>query len=76
MSASRREFLQASAVAHAPSGGRINAPPASAKGVGLRTAFVTRPHEFGPGGKPDLKADASADLSATDFNDLVDQLGA
>jgi 2-haloacid dehalogenase len=48
----------------------------AAKQVGLRTAFVTRPKEFGPDGKPDLKADASVDLSATDFNDLAKQLGA
>ena len=47
----------------------------AAKGVGLRTAFVTRPKEFGPDGKPDLKGDASVDLSATDFNDLARQLG-
>jgi 2-haloacid dehalogenase len=48
----------------------------AAKGVGLRAAFVSRPHEFGPGGKPDLKADASVDVSATDFNDLARQLNA
>ena len=48
----------------------------AAKGVGLRTAFVTRPLEYGPAGKPDLKADASVDLSAKDFNDLAGQLGA
>jgi len=48
----------------------------AAKALGLKTAFVTRPLEFGPQGKPDLKADASADLSATDFNDLARQLGA
>ena len=48
----------------------------AAKQVGLRTAFVTRPKEFGPDGKPDLKGDASVDLSATDFNDLARQLGA
>lgn len=48
----------------------------AAKGVGLRTAFVVRPLEFGTNGKPDLKADAAADLSAKDFNDLADQLGA
>ena len=47
----------------------------AAKGVGLKTAFVTRPLEYGPDGKPDLKADASVDLSATDFNDLAAQLG-
>jgi 2-haloacid dehalogenase len=48
----------------------------AAKALGLRTAFVTRPLEFGPGGKPDLKADGSVDLSAKDFNDLATQLGA
>ena len=47
----------------------------AAKGVGLRTAFVARPLEYGPNGKPDLKADASVDLAAKDFNDLAGQLG-
>jgi 2-haloacid dehalogenase len=47
----------------------------AAKGVGLKTAFVTRPFEFGPDGKPDLEADASVDVSATDFIDLARQLG-
>ena len=47
----------------------------AAKGVGLRTAFVVRPLEFGPNGKPDLKADASVDVAATDFNDLAGHLG-
>jgi 2-haloacid dehalogenase len=48
----------------------------AAKTVGLKTAFVARPLEYGPAGKPDLKADASVDLSAKDFNDLASQLGA
>src|SRR5471030_157158 len=48
----------------------------AAKQVGLRTAFVVRPKEYGPDGKPDLKADGVADFSATDFNDLAKQLGA
>jgi 2-haloacid dehalogenase len=48
----------------------------AAKGVGLRTAFVARPLEYGPAGKPDLNADGLADVSATDFNDLARQLGA
>jgi len=47
----------------------------AAKAVGLSTAFVTRPLEFGEHGKPDLKADATVDVSATDFNDLARQLG-
>lgn len=46
----------------------------AAKGVGLQTAFVTRPLEFGPAGKPDLTPDASVDISAKDFNDLADRL--
>jgi 2-haloacid dehalogenase len=48
----------------------------AAKGVGLKTAFVTRPLEYGPAGKPDLKPDASVDLSAKDFNELAARLGA
>jgi 2-haloacid dehalogenase len=48
----------------------------AAKSVGLATAFVTRPLEFGPNGKPDLTADASVDVSAKDFNDLARQVGA
>ena len=48
----------------------------AAKARGLRTAFVARPLEYGPEGKPDLKGDASVDVSAKDFNDLAAQLGA
>src|SRR5262245_14411936 len=48
----------------------------AAHGVGLKTAFVPRPHEFGPAGKPDLTPDPSFDIAATDFNDLAAQLGA
>ena len=48
----------------------------AAKAVGLRTAFVTRPMEYGPNGKPDLKPDASVDLAAKDYNELAAQLGA
>ena len=47
----------------------------AAKGVGLRTAFVTRPFEFGPDRQPDLQPDATVDLAARDFNDLAAQLG-
>jgi 2-haloacid dehalogenase len=48
----------------------------AAREVGLRTAFVVRPLEFGPEGKPDLTAGSPVDISAKDFNDLADQLGA
>ena len=47
----------------------------AAKGVGLPTAFVARPLEYGPNGKPDLTADSAVDLAAKDFNDLASQLG-
>ena len=48
----------------------------AAKGVGLGTAFVARPLEYGPNGKPNLNADLPVDISAKDFNDLASQLGA
>lgn len=48
----------------------------AAKNLGLRTAFVVRPLEYGPTRTPDLKPDASVDVSARDFNDLAGQLGA
>ena len=48
----------------------------AAKAQGLRAAFVPRPLEYGPAGKPDLKADDSIDLSAKDFNELASELGA
>jgi 2-haloacid dehalogenase len=48
----------------------------AAKGVGLRTAFVTRPLEFGPDGKPDLQPDSAVDIAAKDFNVLAGQMGA
>ena len=39
-------------------------------------AFVARPLEYGPNGKPDLKAETPVDISAGDFNDLASQMGA
>ena len=48
----------------------------AAKAEGLRTAFVVRPDEFGPNGKPDLVADDSVDVTARSFDDLAGQLGA
>jgi 2-haloacid dehalogenase len=48
----------------------------AAKGVGLRTGFVPRPQEYGPGGKPDLQPDSAVDVTAKDFNDLAGKLGA
>ena len=47
----------------------------AAREFGMRTAFVTRPLEFGPGGKVDVTPDPRFDLNALDFNDLARQLG-
>ena len=48
----------------------------AAKAFGMRTAFVARPLEFGPDGRPDVAPDAAFDVNAVDFEDLADQLGA
>ena len=48
----------------------------AAKAVGLATAFVPRPLEYGPAGRPDLQPDGSVDVTAKDFNDLALRLGA
>jgi 2-haloacid dehalogenase len=53
----------------------------AAKTVGLRTAFVVRPVEFGASGKSparkaDLEPNASVDLPVKDFNELATKLGA
>jgi len=48
----------------------------AAKRCGLRTAFVRRPMERGPGAKADLSSDRSFDFNADDFNDIASQLHA
>jgi 2-haloacid dehalogenase len=47
----------------------------AASGFGLRTAFVPRPTEHGPGQTKDLKPDGSWDVVATDFVDLAAKMG-
>lgn len=47
----------------------------AAQSNGLRTAFVERPLEKGPGGGADLLPDPQSDIEATDFMDLADKLG-
>ncbi len=42
---------------------------------GLATGFVTRPKEFGPANKPDLRFEKRFSVNAADFMDLADQLG-
>jgi 2-haloacid dehalogenase len=46
-----------------------------AQAVGLRTAFVHRPQEYGSKQATELAPDSSLDIVARDFNDLADQLG-
>ena len=43
--------------------------------LGFRTAFVSRPQEFGPDREVDTSPDPAFDVVATDFNDLADRLG-
>ncbi|HEY3065900.1 MAG TPA: haloacid dehalogenase type II [Methylomirabilota bacterium] len=47
----------------------------AARGCGFRTAFVSRPTEYGPGQKTDLKAEHDFDVVAQDFVDLAAKLG-
>ena len=47
----------------------------AASGFGLRTAFVPRPTEHGPGQTKDLAPDGQWDVVAKDFVDLAGKLG-
>lgn len=47
----------------------------AARDLGFRTAFVMRPLEHGPQAIPDLTADPSFDMVATELVDLARQLG-
>jgi 2-haloacid dehalogenase len=53
-----------------------NGDLAAARARGLKTAFVPRPREHGPGQTTDLAPSQPWDLLAEDFEDLADQLGA
>jgi 2-haloacid dehalogenase len=46
----------------------------AARACGLKTAFVARPREYGPGRKADVSRDPAFDVHARDFNDLARQL--
>jgi 2-haloacid dehalogenase len=48
----------------------------AARAAGLRTAFVARPLENGPGREPYRIEPDEFDVAATDFADLAEQLGA
>jgi 2-haloacid dehalogenase len=46
----------------------------AARACGLRTAFVPRPREYGPGARADVSREPAFDVHARDFNDLARQL--
>jgi 2-haloacid dehalogenase len=52
-----------------------NGDLAAASSFGLRTAFVPRPDERGPGGKVDVKPARDWDVVADSFEDLAARLG-
>jgi len=47
----------------------------AAQRLGLRTAFVARPTEYGPLQKHDFEAKGDWDIVANDFGDIADRLG-
>lgn len=53
-----------------------NGDLAAARACGLRTAFVPRPTEHGPGQTSDLTPDQDWDVVAPDFGALAERLGA
>jgi 2-haloacid dehalogenase len=48
----------------------------AARGCGLRTGFIARPNEFGPGGATDTARPGDFDVVASDIEDLATKLGA
>jgi len=48
----------------------------AARACGLRTGFIYRPNEYGPGGKADHARAGDFDVVANDIVDLATQLGA
>lgn len=48
----------------------------AAQQAGLMTGYVTRPLEYGPNQRPHSFSDGEFDVTATDFLDLADKLGA
>jgi 2-haloacid dehalogenase len=48
----------------------------AARALGIRTGFIPRPTEFGPGQTKDLKAEEEWDVVAADMIDLARKLGA
>ena len=53
-----------------------NGDLAAARALGLRTAFVLRPTEYGPAQRNDLAPDPDNDVAVRDLLELADRLGA
>jgi 2-haloacid dehalogenase len=51
-----------------------NADLRAARALGLRTAFIPRPHEYGPGQASDLSAEEEWDIVAGDIEELAVKL--
>jgi 2-haloacid dehalogenase len=49
---------------------------AGARAAGFRTAFVRRPHEWGPAGPPDPDPHPDCDIVADTFDELASKVGA
>jgi 2-haloacid dehalogenase len=47
----------------------------AARGCGLKTAYIERPHEFGPAQPKDVSPDPLNTFHAKDFVDLAGQMG-
>lgn len=47
-----------------------------ARSHGMRTAFIARPTEYGPGQTDNLRAEEDWDVIARDFGELATRLGA
>ena len=47
----------------------------AAQALGLRTAFIARPTEYGPGQTKDLRPEGEWDLAVTDVEELAQRLG-
>ncbi|MBZ5612354.1 MAG: haloacid dehalogenase type II [Acidobacteriia bacterium] len=48
----------------------------AARGCGLKTGFIYRPNEYGPGGRADKASPGDYDVVSNDMLDLASQLGA
>ena len=52
-----------------------NGDLAAARALGMRTAFVARPTEYGPAQQKDLAPDVGVDVAVRDLHELADRLG-